>query len=321
MAVSYLDLNAALNAWNSGNFKTHKECADFLGWPTRTFSDRLSKAKIKLGHEHSPAKILLFDIELSHNISLHYGMWNINVPYKWILQHQRMLSASWQWFDEENKNPISNVNILQDKKRWKGNCWDIRKGLSIDDYHVVKGLYSAVEQADIVIGHNSDRFDIKHLNTMAERHGLPALPENKSVDTLKIAKSKFAFPSNSLDNICDYLQIPGKMETSKDLMMLATLGHEPAIEELAEYNDRDIAPSLRGLYLRMRPHIKNHPNVNALRHSIGCKNCQALGTLIVLGRPVIAGAKVRNQYRCTKCTAINKLTVAEEKNLMEQMLC
>lgn len=60
----------------------------------------------------------------------------------------------------------------------------------------------------IIICHNA-AFDLSFLSAEFENCGL-CLPNNKVIDTLKIARQYFDFPSNSLGNIAEYLEIDVK---------------------------------------------------------------------------------------------------------------
>jgi hypothetical protein len=50
-----------------------------------------------------------------------------------------------------------------------------------DTASVIEKFDKIIKQADITIGKNSDRFDVKHINTQRFLAGLPALPEWASI--------------------------------------------------------------------------------------------------------------------------------------------
>ena len=68
-----------------------------------------------------------------------------------------------------------------------------------DDTLMVKRFAKIAAQADEMVAHNGDRFDIKWFNTRNLVHGLPPLPHYKTVDTLTIARRHFYLQSNRLD--------------------------------------------------------------------------------------------------------------------------
>ena len=82
-----------------------------------------------------------------------------------------------------------------------------------NDYGVVSTIHKLLDETDIVVFHNGDRYDIKRLNTRFIFHGLHQPSPYKSIDTLKVARRKFAFPSNKLTAIGKYLGLGEKMET------------------------------------------------------------------------------------------------------------
>ena len=48
----------------------------------------------------SQPKILLWDVETSHNIVATFNVWNVNISPDLILQEWFMICAAWQWFGE-----------------------------------------------------------------------------------------------------------------------------------------------------------------------------------------------------------------------------
>src|SRR4051812_24277046 len=51
-------------------------------------------------------------------------------------------------------------------------------------------LLKAIEEADMLTGHNLLRFDLPVLNTECIRAGLPTLPRRRVQDTIRLPKSK-----------------------------------------------------------------------------------------------------------------------------------
>jgi DNA polymerase III epsilon subunit-like protein len=76
---------------------------------------------------------------------------------------------------------------------------------------MIKAFLKVMAQADEIVAHNGDRFDLKWLRTRALLHGLDVMPSPKTIDTLKWAKRYFNFNSNKLDYIAKYLGVGQKM--------------------------------------------------------------------------------------------------------------
>ena len=74
-----------------------------------------------------------------------------------------------------------------------------------DDKQLVQGLADLLNQADIVIAQNGDKFDIKKFNARAAIHGLAPVRHYKSTDTLKESRKVFSFTSHSLEYMSDKL--------------------------------------------------------------------------------------------------------------------
>ena len=128
------------------------------------------------------------------------------------------------------------------------------------------------------MGHNSDAFDLKHLQFMAYQLGLPPMPPRKSIDTLKCARQVFKNDSLSLDEIAQSrglitkVDVPGKNE----VWNRATLGCSKAIETIRHYNIGDIMVQ-RDVFIDMLPWMKSIPHLYNLEGKVDtgltCKKC------------------------------------------------
>ena len=129
-------------------------------------------------------RILLYDIETSPIDALVYGMWDQNIRPEFILQDWHLLSWSAKWlFDDKT---YSDVLTSKEAK-------------SHDDKRITESIWKIMNEADVIVAHNNDKFDEKRSNTRFLVNGLPPLSHHKSVDTLKVVKYNFNFTSNALD--------------------------------------------------------------------------------------------------------------------------
>lgn len=120
------------------------------------------------------AKLLTYDIE---NIGIRgwaWGMWEQNILH--IDHPQHLLCLAYKWGHEKKVRTIA--------------IWDfpLYKKDPHSDLELAKAFHKVISEADIVIGHNSDSFDNKMVNSMFMRHKLPPPPQYKQVDTKKVAK-------------------------------------------------------------------------------------------------------------------------------------
>ncbi len=144
-----------------------------------------------------------------------------------------------------------------------------------DDKRIAKEAWKLLNEYDIVITHNGDKFDLKKLNTAFIKHWLFAPAPYRSVDTLKVARSSFGMLSHKLDYWCKFLWLKGKVDTGWfDLWKGCVEWDISALNLMESYCENDVI-ILESLYYRLRPYIKNHPNLGAYTDSweIICPNC------------------------------------------------
>ena len=199
---------------------------------------------------HNGAKILFFDIETSPILGNVWSLWQQNVGLNQIAQDWYVLSwaAKWQHEDEV---------MYQDKSK----SWD-----SEDDSELLEGIWKLLDEADIVVGQNSKRFDEKKLNARFIMNGMKPPSAYRSVDTLEIAKRHFGFTSNKLEYMSDklckrYKKLKHGAFAGFELWKECLRGNPLAWAEMEEYNIHDVL-ALEELYDVMKPWYRAHPNVN-----------------------------------------------------------
>ena len=109
------------------------------------------------------------------------------------------------------------------------------------DKSLVKELWRLLDRADIVCGHNSDKFDIKKLNTRFLLYKLPPPRPYKTLDTLKIAHKYFSFDSNKLNDIGQYTDEGQKLDHEGfPLWEKCMWGDKRAFNKMCKYNRQDV---------------------------------------------------------------------------------
>lgn len=232
---------------------------------------RIVKNKNKYGTEYNPKdvafkpkglpKILVFDIETSPTIAYTWRRFQENISLSQVIQDPMMLTwaAKWLYNDDTMSDAITPEEILNE-----------------DDSRIVKSLWGLMDEADIVVGHYGDRFDIPMMNARAIINGLPPYSSIRSIDTCKVAKATFKFPSNKLDALGEYLELGQKLPTTFNLWKQCMEGRQEAITEMQVYNIQDVV-LLEKVYLKLRPYIKSHPNVAVYMNSEE-KACSVCGS-------------------------------------------
>ena len=141
-----------------------------------------------------------------------------------------------------------------------------------DDSRVLDSIWEMLDQADIVIAHNGDRFDLRKLNARFILNDMPPPSPYKSIDTLKIARREFAFSSNKQDFLTKTFGLAEKLKTDFQLWLDCMDGDKSALKNMLSYNERDVV-GLEQVYLKLRPYIKNHPNLGVLMDDSVCPTC------------------------------------------------
>lgn len=221
-------------------------------------------------------KILLLDIETSPNLA-----------YVWEKYEQDVLSF------EKEREIISFAFKWLGEKSVKSFCLADSSKIEL-----TKKLHKLFDEADIIVAHNGDEFDIKMANSSFVFHGLKPPSQYKTIDTLKIARSKFRFNSNKLDDLGKYLGFGEKIETGGFKLWLKCLrGDRGAWKKMKRYNKHDVV-LLEKVYRILRPWATNLPNINKERGMV----CPVCGSTNVQKRGFIITILFRKQrFNCRTC--------------------
>ena len=193
-------------------------------------------------------KILILDIETAPTLGYVWGMFDQNLSPSQVVQEGYVLCWSAKWLG--NKEVMFD-SIFNYRKNFKNN--------PTDDSLVAKTIWKLLDEADIVVAHNGDNFDLKWLNTIFLKNHLPPVSSYKSIDTLKEAKNNFRFLSNKLEHLVKSLGVGEKMKNEGFSLWPKCMSGDPvAWKQMELYNKRDII-ILENLYLGMKPFMKHHP--------------------------------------------------------------
>lgn len=189
-------------------------------------------------------KILILDIETAPKIAYVWRFFKENIGAKQVLDHGHIMSFAAKWLGDKD--------IIYQENRKE------------DDRIIVKSLVKLFDEADIVVAHNGGRFDFPQVMARALVHGIAPPSPYKIVDTLKVARKEFAFPSNSLEYLAKVLGCHEKLSHKQfpgfELWLECLRGNEAAWEEMRVYNIQDV-DTLEEIYIKMLPWMRHHPNV------------------------------------------------------------
>ncbi len=204
-------------------------------------------------------RILTWDIEISPSFGTFWGSkyeTNIlDITQSWVV-----LSFSAKFLHGEHI-----TRCLADYKGYK-------KG-SMDDKNLMRELHGLLNRADILVHQNGDSFDVKKVNARFIIHGLPPVAPLKTVDTLKVARNKFGFTSNKLDDLGEVLGLGRKLEhEGYGLWKKCMEGDLHAWNRMKKYNKQDVVLTEK-VYLKLRPFMTNHPNLDHYSQKTVCPKC------------------------------------------------
>lgn len=173
-------------------------------------------------------KILIFDIENSAHLCFSFDTWDARINPDDIEVPSYIYCISYRWYGQKKIHTISIRNFPLFKK-------DIHS-----DREVLKAFAKVWAEADIVVGHNIKKFDIKKINWRLDKHKLPPYEHKKIYDTLLIDRQYFGRPHHSLDAVAKDRGYVRKIVNEKGLSKRCWYGDVKALKEMETYNRRDV---------------------------------------------------------------------------------
>ena len=176
-------------------------------------------------------------------------------------------------------------------------------GGASDDKELLIWLRELLDEADIVVGQNVQKFDMRKIRARMIYHGLKPFREPEIVDTMLMAREVGAFTSNKLE----YLSTLTDEQKSKHskypgfALWLGILANDPgAWKECRVYNKQDVI-STEKLYLLLRPWARKHPNL-AHYYADEIRRCPRCGSPNMnAGDVIYRGVSEYQAYQCGDC--------------------
>ena len=241
-------------------------------------------------------KVLFYDIETAPNLGYVWAKYDQNV-----LDYQRewyMLCVSYRWAHEKTTHVIS---LLDFPETYAAD--------PEDDTQLVEHLWVLLDNADITIAHNGDKFDNKKSNARFVVHGMAPPSPYRSIDTLKVARQKFMFNSNSLGDLGETLDLGSKVSTGGFSLWSGVMrGDGKAWRKMLRYAKQDV-DLLIAVYERLKPWMTNHPNMGMYSEETVCPTC---GSTHLIKRGVrYTQTMTYQQLQCQDCGAYSRSRAAE----------
>jgi DNA polymerase elongation subunit (family B) len=239
-------------------------------------------------------RVLLFDIETTPTTGYVWTLFETNVIK--VIEPWHLLCFSYKWLGDKTTQVVALPQFPLYKKNTK------------NDYEIVKKLHELFEEADIIIAHNGDKFDIRKVNAKMIQHGFNPPSPYKTIDTLKIARRYFKFDSNRLNDLGELLGLGKKVETGGfSLWEGCIAGNIKAWEKMKRYNKQDVV-LLERVYIKLRPWMKNHPSL--FKSDVSCPKC---GSNKIQWRGYhITVNKRHRRFQCQECGGWGKEITGEK---------
>lgn len=201
---------------------------------------------------------------------------------------------------------VDNGHVLCWSAKWLGErdtFFDRTEGTKASERRMLRGAHDLIDEADVVIHYNGKSFDIPTLNREFLLRGMHPPAPYKQLDLFEVVKDRFNFPINKLDYVCQRLGLGEKVRHPGFRLWIDCLSQdETAWRKMQEYNHQDVL-LLEKLYGKLRPWVRNHPNVAAFDdRPEACPHCGEEGKLQKRGTAVTRDTKY-TRYQCGGCGA------------------
>lgn len=233
-------------------------------------------------------KRLFFDIETSFNVGIFWKSgYKMNIGPENIIHERAIICVCWKWEGEDE------IHYLH---------WDEEQS----DKTLLEKFIKVINEADELIAHNGDRYDIKWLRTRCLYHGIPMFPKYETIDTLKSAKSLFLFNSNKLDYIAQFLNGEKKLDhEGLGLWKSVVLEKDAdALQRMIDYCKQDVL-ILENVFKRLNEYINPKVNYAVLRggEKFQCPECGSV-TWVMNKTYTTSMGTIKHHVRCAnrKCT-------------------
>ena len=237
-----------------------------------------------MGEGQTHIKRLFFDIETSPIFCYSWRIgYNISLGFENIIDERKIICISYKWEGSEKIHSLT---------------WD----KDLCDRQMLIDFIEVANQADELIAHNGDRFDIKWIRTRCIYHRIPMFPNYRTLDTLKKAKSGFNFNSNRLDYIAQFLGVGAKVKHSGfDMWKGVMKGDKEALKEMVNYCEGDIIV-LEDVFLTMQNYIKPNTHAGVLNNNLkySCPTCGGEHSTLIKNN-VTAMGTIKRLMECESC--------------------
>lgn len=184
------------------------------------------------------SKIMIFDVETSQIPCKIWYTGKQFVNHTQLRGETKIITVSWQWVDEDKVHSLT---------------WDENHS----DEELLRRFIAEYNKADLVVGQNSNNFDIRIVQARCAKFNIPYNVYVRSFDIQKAAKKYFRIPSYSLAYMTKFFGVEQKLTHDGIKLWDAVEDGTPeeqkeALQKMVDYNIGDIVATT-ALYYRLRP--------------------------------------------------------------------
>jgi len=245
---------------------------------------------------------LFWDIETSPNIGFFWRPgYKVNLSHDNIITERAIICICYKWEKEKKVHSLS----------WDEGC----------DIKLCKEFMDVMQNADEMVAHNGDKFDMKWFRARCLKHNLGIPKDVTTVDTLKLSRANFEFNSHRLDYIAKFLLGYGKIDTSFGLWKRIVLDScEKSMSHMVRYCKRDVV-ILQEIYEYIAKHTKMKTHIGVLEGNDGwtCPSCGS-SNVIRYGKKIGATGVVRQRMQCQDCGHMYTISNSNTMKYAEHIL-
>lgn len=209
------------------------------------------------------------------------------------IQGQKLLSFAWKELGKSRTHIIANK----------------------PEKEMLTQILSVLNNCDIAIGHNIDKFDKRMMNAFFVKYGFSPPKPHQTIDTLKIARKHFSLPSNKLNDLALYLGLKPKLDTGFDVWEGCMNGDKKSWKKMIAYNKHDVVLTEQ-VYLKLRAWADNVPSISEKPNT--CPHCGSANLVKDGVRYNKPRTIVRQEFKCKDCRGYcsTKKGTASEINIV-----
>ena len=246
MTVSDSEVLAAIEAHGS-----QRKAAAALGLDRRTVERRLAR----MGREPGAPRVLIIDIETRPMLVYCWGMFKQYISPQQVKDWGGVMTVAAKWHGDDD---------VMFRAEWgKGG----KEGM-------IRWALGLLDEADAVVGWNSQKFDTRKLNAEFQRFRMRRPTPYRHVDLMRSQKRDADFPSNKLESRRLIHGREGKLDTGGfPLWVGAMNGDRDCRRLMQEYNCQDVLITENEFdEMRAGGWVRNLPNLSLYGGHV-CPNC------------------------------------------------